>query len=242
MKKYELAIEKIKKLEVLSEILDKMEGHGTDKKFSESIKEAIENNEYLEFKSKEGMFDYMIIKDIISLLNILDENFPREETQEEEITLSYDLEIGVLDVFTSETNLWAKHYNKKYARNIEGLYFEINEDIDLTEEAIETIAILNTTIATADGEYSLKTISLEETKEILKDKNILSAIGHESTAQILTQLLNREVNLNRIEFTQNVNQKAICFKLKGRPKEGQILSLQELEKIGYEFKLLTRLS
>lgn len=100
------------------------------------------------------------------------------------------------------------------------------------------VAILNTTILTNDGEFTLKTITLEEAKEILKDKEILSAVGHESTSQILTKLLEREIPLNRIQFKQETGQKAICFKLLDRPQEGKILTLEELKEIGYEFKLL----
>lgn len=66
----------------------------------------------------------------------------------------------------------------------------------------------------------------------------MSAVGHESTSQILTKLLEREIPLNRIQFKQEKGQKALCFKLLGRPEEGKILSLEDIEKIGYEFKLL----
>lgn len=100
------------------------------------------------------------------------------------------------------------------------------------------VAILNTTILTNDGEFTLKTITLEEAKELIKDKETLSAVGHESTSQILTKLLEREIPLNRIQFKQEKGQKAICFKLLGRPEEGKILSLEEIKKIGYELKLL----
>lgn len=101
-----------------------------------------------------------------------------------------------------------------------------------------TVAVLNTTILTNDGEFTLKTITLEEAKEILKGKEILSAVGHESTSQILTKLLEREIPLNRIQFKQEKGQKALCFKLLGRPEESKILSLEDIEKIGYELKLL----
>lgn len=100
------------------------------------------------------------------------------------------------------------------------------------------IAILNTTILTADGNFTLKTISFEEAKELLRDKEILSAVGHESTAQILTELLETSVPVNRIQFEQQSGQKALCFKLNGSSQEGFILSAEEIEKIGYEFKLL----
>lgn len=100
------------------------------------------------------------------------------------------------------------------------------------------IAILNTTILTADGNFTLKTISLEEAQELIDGREILSAVGHESTAQILTELLETSVPVNRIQFEQQRGQKALCFKLKGRPQEGAILTAEEIEKIGYEFKLL----
>lgn len=106
-------------------------------------------------------------------------------------------------------------------------------------------AILNTTILTNNGNYNLEEISLNQAKQLLKtieDENILSAIGHESTAVILTKLLETKIEVNRIMFSQEIGQKAICFKLNGRPPEGKILSLEDLEEIGYSFKLLTRLS
>lgn len=104
------------------------------------------------------------------------------------------------------------------------------------------IALLNTSILTTTGDYSLKDISLEQAIEIVqKNKNNLdSAIGHESTAQIMTQLLKTTVEVNRQMFVQLVGQEAIVFKLNGRPPEGKILSTEEIEKIGYKFQLLVR--
>lgn len=100
------------------------------------------------------------------------------------------------------------------------------------------IAILNTTILTADGKFNLRTISLDEAKEMISGEEILSAIGHQSTADILTELLDMPIPMNRILFQQEPGQKAICFKLRGRPEEGKILTRAEIETIGYEFKLL----
>lgn len=104
------------------------------------------------------------------------------------------------------------------------------------------IALLNTSILTTTGDYSLKDISLEQAIEIVqKNKNNLdSAIGHESTAQIMSHLLKTSVEVNRQMFVQQVGQEAIVFKLNGRPPEGKILSTEEIEKIGYKFQLLVR--
>lgn len=105
----------------------------------------------------------------------------------------------------------------------------------------QPVAVLNTSIVTADGTFVLQTIGLEEAKALAADPvGILSAVGHESTAQILTELLGVEVPVNRINFAQQQGQVALVFKLHGRPQEGQILSAEEIEAIGYSFKKLTR--
>ena len=131
------------------------------------------------------------------------------------------------------------HYTdelEEVGKKIDGIWFE--EDLEKKRINELPIAILNTTILTADGDFSLKTISLKEAKKLIKGKEILSAVGHESTSQILTNLLKVDVPVNRIQFKQESGQKALCFKLLGRPEEGKILTLKEIEEIGYEFKIL----
>lgn len=105
------------------------------------------------------------------------------------------------------------------------------------------LALLNTSICTNEGTYRLTDISLEQAKALVSDnkENLLSAIGHDSTAQIMTELLEIPISVNRIQFAQENNQKAIVFKLNGRAPEGTILSKSEIEAIGYKFQLLERL-
>jgi hypothetical protein len=105
------------------------------------------------------------------------------------------------------------------------------------------LALLNTTIATTDGTYEVKTITLKEAKAIVADNknNLDSAVGHQSTADIMTTLLGAEIQMHRQMFVQEAGQTALVFKLKGRPEEGKILTAEEIESIGYEFKLMTRI-
>ena len=112
------------------------------------------------------------------------------------------------------------------------------------------IAILNTSILTNYGSYEYRPLSLSDAQCIVydaldptigPDDGILSAVGHESTAAILTDLLETPIEMNRIDFAQEINQSAIVFKLKGRAPEGVILSREQIEAIGYEFGLLTRI-
>lgn len=104
------------------------------------------------------------------------------------------------------------------------------------------ITILNTSILTTTGTFKLNDITLEEAKNLVHNNDILSAVGHKSTADILTILLQKEIPANRIEYAQNVNEKALVFKLNGRPEEGKILTADEIQEIGYKFQLLTKLS
>lgn len=102
------------------------------------------------------------------------------------------------------------------------------------------LGILNTSILTEAGEYKLLDITLEEAKLIVSKNEIDSAVGHQSTADILTTLLGKEIPMNRQMFSQKIGQSCIVFKLSGRPEEGKILNKQEIEDIGYKFQLLTR--
>lgn len=106
------------------------------------------------------------------------------------------------------------------------------------------LAILNTSIITAYGEFRYIPLSLEDAQNVAQTANmgygVLSAVGHQSTAEILTELLEFDIPVNRIQFAQEPGQDALVFKLKGRAPEGVILTREEIEAIGYEFGLLTR--
>ena len=104
------------------------------------------------------------------------------------------------------------------------------------------ITILNTSILTTKGTFRLDDITLDEAKNLVHNNEILSAVGHKSTADILTTLLEKEIPANRIEYAQNVNEKALVFKLNGRPEEGKILTADEIQEMGYKFQLLTKVS
>jgi hypothetical protein len=47
---------------------------------------------------------------------------------------------------------------------------------------------------------------------------------------------------NRVEFKQTADDLGLVLKLKQRPPPGKILSREEIEEIGYEFGLITRLA
>ena len=110
------------------------------------------------------------------------------------------------------------------------------------------IVLLNTSILTEYGVFAYEKANLNLVKQYLNSvqyvdgekRPVLSAIGHQSTADILSELLEIDVPVNRINYKQEMDDLAIVFKLKGRPEEGKILSREEIEEIGYEFGFLQR--
>jgi hypothetical protein len=103
------------------------------------------------------------------------------------------------------------------------------------------IALFNGTVATTNGIYSIKDIEIAAARSYIEDNDFISAIGHEATAEIMSELLGKKIPMNRIQFHQQIGQIAIVFKLNTRPPEGIILNKKQMEKIGYCLKIMERL-
>jgi hypothetical protein len=101
-----------------------------------------------------------------------------------------------------------------------------------------TIYILNTLLTPIDFDKNqnaivkFSKITIEEAKEVLKN-GFISAVGHEGTAKVLSQLLCIEIPTNRITVFFNKGDIGIHFFLKTRLPEGKILSEQELKQLQF---------
>ena len=85
-------------------------------------------------------------------------------------------------------------------------------------------------------EYIIKAkeLSVEEAKKILQSEQFTSAVGHQSTAEALTNIFGVEIKFNRIQITLQPGDKLISIILKKRLPEGQVLkTVEELEQVGY---------
>lgn len=103
------------------------------------------------------------------------------------------------------------------------------------------LTLLNTSIITAvPGKYEIHEIGVADAQAMVFNGNWQSAIGHEATARVLSDLLQITIPVNRIEYKQQPRERAIVFKLRGRPEEGRILNREEIEAIGYDLYVLTR--
>ena len=105
-----------------------------------------------------------------------------------------------------------------------------------------------------EGVYVNKKVSLDKALEIFEASRIpwgfqgegeyqfTSAIGHQGSADAFNSLGFSGVEVNRIQATMKTGDQAIALKVTGRLPEGSILSLEELQKIGFEFFLVTMIA
>jgi hypothetical protein len=61
--------------------------------------------------------------------------------------------------------------------------------------------------------------------------DVVSAVGHPGTADVMTKLLNYPVPVNRSMVTLKPGDVAVVFQLGVRLAEGQVLSAEEVEKL-----------
>ncbi|GIW61060.1 MAG: hypothetical protein KatS3mg087_2126 [Patescibacteria group bacterium] len=88
--------------------------------------------------------------------------------------------------------------------------------------------VMNAAVITNPGTFRYRTINLEEAKELLSNQTFISAVGHEGTAAVASQLTGFNVAYNRQQVTMNKGDDAVVFKPKVRLPEGQILDSRQL--------------
>lgn len=103
------------------------------------------------------------------------------------------------------------------------------------------IALFNGVVVTTNGLYRVSDILPEDARALVFDCGFVSAIGHKATAEVMSAILGLQVPMNRIQYRQEVGQKAIVLKLNQRPPEGRVLDRQQMQEIGYSLKLIERL-
>lgn len=107
---------------------------------------------------------------------------------------------------------------------------------------MKRLVLFNAPVLTEYGKFKFIRLSIDEARRIIRAaETVESAIGHAATAEIMGEILDYKIETNRIEFYQTPDDAALIFKLKKRTEEGKVLTREEIERIGYEFGLLTRL-
>ena len=102
-----------------------------------------------------------------------------------------------------------------------------------------TVFILNSLITPVNfdeismARIRLERIDVERARNVLSSGNFVSAVGHEGTAKVLSQILGINIPANRINIFMKPGDVAIHFFLKQRLPEGKILSEDEIKKLDF---------
>jgi len=104
-----------------------------------------------------------------------------------------------------------------------------------------TIYILNSPILTSFGRYVYRPITVDEARSLLLAEGFISAVGHEATANFISQILGVSIPANRVSVAMKPGDKALVFQLLTRLPEGKILSFEELQAVPYRLGLLEML-
>lgn len=102
------------------------------------------------------------------------------------------------------------------------------------------LALLDCPHMSADGTWVLKTITKDAARDLIIGRELISTIGHSTTAEAFSLLLTRPVAVTHKNLVMQVGQNALVLTLKGLLPEGTMLDADQLCEIGYELKLLVR--
>jgi hypothetical protein len=101
------------------------------------------------------------------------------------------------------------------------------------------IYVLNAPVITNYGDYRFASISPDEAKSVLSG-DFVSAIGHESTARVMSDIIGVEIPFNRITIRMEKGDKAVALWLLNRPGEAEVYSKEDLAAVPCELGLLER--
>lgn len=80
----------------------------------------------------------------------------------------------------------------------------------------------------------IKKIDVNQARQLVNQK-FTSAIGHETTATLMSMLLGIDIPINRIQIQMVSGDIGLHFVLKKRLEEGQVIkTIHELEEIGFD--------
>jgi len=93
-------------------------------------------------------------------------------------------------------------------------------------------------LANNDVVVRIREIDVEEAKNLIKSNQFISAVGHASTASLLSKMVQVEIPVNRINLKLAESDMLIVFQVLVRLEEGRVLSEDEIKQLPTKFFLV----
>jgi len=90
-------------------------------------------------------------------------------------------------------------------------------------------------LSSSNAILEVKEVSAEDVKALLSRNEFVSVVGHQTTADVLSLLLNVKIPTNRIQVQLKPNDKLIVFQLLSRLPEGVVLTADEVLSLPHKF-------
>lgn len=134
---------------------------------------------------------------------------------------------------------------ESYTWYLKGIIVDSKAIITEINESLQNVALLNSPILTADGQYQMLTVPSDVALDVLRHfyfhGKVDSFIGHPGTAELLSQLINHTVETRRERFICAPKQHYFAFSLQTRLPNGTELTKAQLEELAFTFKWVKRL-
>jgi hypothetical protein len=103
---------------------------------------------------------------------------------------------------------------------------------------LQMIALLNAPVLTSFGKFEFEQVDIDTARKLVVE-GFQSYIGHQSTCDVLSSLLQLSIPLNREQYYQNPGEQALVFRLKSRLPAGfTIDTVEAIIAQGYDLGIL----
>lgn len=144
-----------------------------------------------------------------------------------------------------KTGSWFKNkYGEEFCNISRGIYDGEYCDIcDGEYEHLENdckVYLINSSVITSDGTYSLETIGAIQFACELKTTDFISTIGYQETADLVADMIGKPVPVSREQITMKTGDVAYVVKLKYRINDPKTKGQVSYSSMDYQFQKMVK--
>lgn len=220
-------------------------GKNTFLHFNPSIKPVRKGLEQIVTKYGERQWIFYYEIEFILFSEVVDKDHPDTHLGRYLVWNNFDEKI--LSWRTHPRPTLAFHQLPEVKLNLsELLSFDSNSELKFLELGQPKVAasgnplyVLNASVVTDFGIFSYQSIDFQKAIELMKVQGFVSCIGHEGTAEFLSEATQMTIGVNRQSIRMRQGEQALVFKFRERLEHPRELTKHQLKWEQFEIGLLT---